>query len=62
MSRPLLPWAALAVLGAVSLAWLGLLGFAFTDYEVEAAPALAALVTATASAASSSSAPPTAAR
>ena len=44
MSRPLLPWAALAVLGAVSLAWLGLLGFVFTDYEVEAAPAFAALV------------------
>ena len=43
MSRPLLPWAALAVLGAVSLAWLGLLGFFFTDYEVEAAPAFAAL-------------------
>jgi hypothetical protein len=43
MSRPLLPWAALAVLGAVSLAWLGLLGFVFTDYELEAAPALAAL-------------------
>ena len=44
MSRPLLAWAALAVLGAVSLAWLGLLGFVFTDYELEAAPALAALV------------------
>ena len=44
MSRPLLPWAALAVLGAVSLAWLGLLGFVFTDYELEAAPALDALV------------------
>ena len=43
MSRPLLPWAALAVLGAVSLAWLGLLGFVFTDYELEAAPAFAAL-------------------
>ena len=43
MSRPLLPWAALAVLGAVALAWLGLLGFFFTDYEVEAAPAFAAL-------------------
>ena len=34
---------ALAVLGAVALAWLGLLGFVFTDYEVEAAPAFAAL-------------------
>jgi hypothetical protein len=44
MSRPLLPWAALAVLGAASLAWLGLLGFIFTDYEAEAAPAFAALV------------------
>ena len=44
MSRPLLPWAALAVLGPVSLAWLGLLGFVFSDYEYEAAPAFAALV------------------
>ena len=35
---------ALAVLGAASLAWLGLLGFFFTDYDVEAAPAFAALV------------------
>ena len=43
MSRPLLLWAALALLGAVSLAWLGLLGFIFTDYEVEAAPAFDAL-------------------
>ena len=43
MSRPLLPWAALAALGAVALSWLGLLGFAFTDYEVEAAPAFDAL-------------------
>ncbi len=30
-------------LGAASLAWLGLLGFVWTDYEVEAAPAFAAL-------------------
>ena len=30
-------------LGAVALAWLGLLGFVFTDYEVEAAPAFDAL-------------------
>ena len=47
MARPLrqlLPWALLALLGAVSLAWLGLLGFVWTDYEVEAAPSLAALV------------------
>ena len=44
-STPVLaPWAALALLGAASLAWLGLLGFVFTDYEVEAAPAFAALV------------------
>ena len=42
--RSLAPWIALAALGPVVLAWLGLLGFAFTDYEVEAAPALAALV------------------
>jgi hypothetical protein len=47
MARPLrtlLPWALVAVLGAASLAWLGLLGFALTDYDVEAAPSFAALV------------------
>jgi hypothetical protein len=32
------------LLGAASLAWLGLTGFAWNDYEVEAAPAFAALV------------------
>ena len=42
--RSLTPWIAFALLGAASLAWLGLLGFTFTDYEVEAAPAFAALV------------------
>jgi hypothetical protein len=40
----LLPWIALALAGAASLAWLGLLGFAWNDYDVEAAPAFAALV------------------
>ena len=44
MSRPLLPWTLLALLGAAGLASLGLLGFVFTDYEVEAAPAFVALV------------------
>ena len=47
MARPLrslAPWIALAALGAAALAWLGLLGFAFSDYEIEAAPAFAALV------------------
>jgi hypothetical protein len=43
MSRRLLPWTALAVLGAASLAWLGLIGFVWTDYELEAAPAFDAL-------------------
>ena len=33
----------LALLGAAALAWLGLLGFVWTDYEVEAAPAFDAL-------------------
>ena len=47
MRRPLLtlgPWIILGVLGAASLGWLGLLGFVFSDYETEAAPAFAALV------------------
>ena len=46
MARPLralLPWALFALLGALSLAWLGLIGFVWTDYELEAAPALDAL-------------------
>jgi hypothetical protein len=42
--RLLAPWLVLALLGAASLAWLGLLGFAWSDYEVEAAPPFAALV------------------
>jgi hypothetical protein len=41
--RSLLPWVPVAVLGALSLGWLGLLGFVWTDYELEAAPAFAAL-------------------
>ncbi len=44
MARPLLLWTLLALLGAAALAWLGLLGFYFTDYDTEAAPAFAALV------------------
>jgi hypothetical protein len=38
------PWAALGLAAGAGLAWLGLLGFVWTDYESEAAPALAALV------------------
>src|SRR5215207_7997262 len=38
------PLVLLALAGAAALAWLGLLGFIFTDYEAEAAPAFAALV------------------
>src|SRR4051794_8176170 len=41
--RPLLPWILLALLGAAALAWLGLIGFVWSDYEVEAAPAFDAL-------------------
>src|SRR3954467_3932744 len=41
--RPLLPWILLALLGAAALAWLGLIGFVWNDYEVEAAPAFDAL-------------------
>ncbi|HUN78162.1 MAG TPA: glycosyltransferase 87 family protein [Solirubrobacteraceae bacterium] len=36
--------ASAAAAGSVTLAWLGLTGFAWSDYEVEARPALAALV------------------
>ena len=60
--RPLLPWALLALLGAVALAWLGLLGFVWTDYEVEAAPSFAALVHGDVSALPPARARPTAAR
>lgn len=38
------PWTALGLVAVAGLAWLGLLGFVWTDYEAEAAPALAALV------------------
>jgi hypothetical protein len=40
----LAPWTVLGLVAAAGLAWLGLLGFVWTDYEREAAPALAALV------------------
>ena len=42
--RALAPWTVLGIAAAAGLAWLGLLGFIWTDYEREAAPALAALV------------------
>lgn len=38
-----LAYAAAALVAVAALAWLGLTGFAWTDYEVEAAPAFAAL-------------------
>jgi hypothetical protein len=42
--RALTPWTALGLIAVAGLSWLGLLGFIWTDYEREAAPALAALV------------------
>ena len=38
------PWIALALVGSLLLAWLGLIGFAWNDYDAEAAPAYALLV------------------
>ena len=40
----LAPWIALALAGSLLLAWLGLIGFAWNDYDAEAAPAYALLV------------------
>jgi hypothetical protein len=37
------PWALLALAGTALMAWLGLQGFAFSDYDREAAPAYLAL-------------------
>jgi hypothetical protein len=37
------PWAAAAVAGCAVIAWLGLTGFAWSDYETEARPAFEAL-------------------
>jgi hypothetical protein len=42
--RPHLPAAAGALLGLAVLAWLGLYGFAWNDYDFEAAPAFKALL------------------
>src|SRR5215210_663604 len=41
--RTLAPWALLALAGTAAVAWLGLQGFAFSDYDREAAPAYLAL-------------------
>jgi len=43
MARSLHPWALLAIAGTLLMAWLGLQGFAFSDYDREAAPAYLAL-------------------
>jgi hypothetical protein len=42
--RTLTPWIALGVLGSALLAWLGLVGYYWSDYDTEAAPAYAVLV------------------
>src|SRR5829696_4700642 len=42
--RRLLPWALTALAGTILVAWNGMQGFAFNDYDAEAAPAYAALV------------------
>src|ERR687885_769394 len=39
--RRLAPWALLALAGSALMAWMGLQGFAFSDYDREAAPVLA---------------------
>src|SRR5215213_5494999 len=41
--RPVGPWALLALAGTALIAWMGLQGFAFSDYDREAAPAYLAL-------------------
>src|SRR3954470_5326356 len=41
--RAIVPWALLALAGTALMAWLGLQGFAFSDYDREAAPAYLAL-------------------
>ena len=42
--RSLVPWALAALAGTYLVSWNGLHGFAFNDYDAEAAPAYAALV------------------
>jgi Glycosyltransferase family 87 len=42
--RTLTPWIAFGVLGSALLAWLGLVGYYWSDYDTEAAPAYAVLV------------------
>src|SRR3954467_7442959 len=41
--RPAAAWLPLPLLGAALMAWMGLQGFAFSDYDREAAPAYLAL-------------------
>src|ERR1700712_183418 len=43
LRRAVGPWALLALAGTALIAWLGLQGFAFSDYDREAAPAYLAL-------------------
>ena len=40
----LAPWIAFGLLGSAVLAWLGLVGYYWSDYDTEAAPAFAVLV------------------
>src|SRR4051812_24692761 len=42
--RTAAPWLALALAGTALMAWMGLQGFAFSDYDREAAPAYLALL------------------
>jgi len=39
LRRAVGPWALLALAGTALIAWMGLQGFAFSDYDHEAAPA-----------------------
>jgi hypothetical protein len=43
LRHAIVPWALLALAGTALIAWMGLQGFAFSDYDREAAPAYLAL-------------------